>query len=42
MIETSGRKSLDEIYLELRAYTVRLYPRITLDNGIALSFTCRV
>ena len=37
MIETTGRKSLDNIYLELRTYTVRVYPRITLDNGIALS-----
>ena len=29
MIETTGRESRDEIYLELRAYTVRVYPRGT-------------
>jgi hypothetical protein len=28
--------------VELRAYTVRVYPRITHDNGIALSSAYRV
>jgi hypothetical protein len=41
MIETTGRESRDEIYLELRAYTVRVPPH-TLDNGIALSSAYRV
>ena len=38
MIETTGAKASSE----LRAYTVRVYPRITHDNGIALSSAYRV